>query len=582
MNLAEAANLLLTLRLDDKVSSALKGIDKNIDRTKGKAYLLGVGLGKIGVGVGTALKRSALIGVAGIGLLARQIDLGIDSLVELEDVTLQTNAVLESTKGIAGLTAEEIRGMSEAFEDLTTIDDKVVQSGANILLTFTKIKEDAFEPALQAALDMSVAMDMDLSSAALSVGKALNDPVRGLTALRKQGIQFTEEQEAVIRSLVETGDVAGAQEIILQELATEFGGSSTEAAKGYRGTQERLKDTIEGLRMSLAEALLPALEKVSTKLREWLQSPAVKTGIKDLGTAIAGLFSDENIEGGVDTLKGVFTFLKELPWDKIRDGLGFAAENAKKVVDVFRSLPPGVQAGLLTFLAANKLSGGLIASGLGELLKVGLSSLKTITAANVTVIGANVTGGGVPSVKPGVGPVAGPLALLGGAAFVAALPFLVNGDTIQTSDKTVDQRLLDVNQAIAFWESRADSDPKKAATLETLRATKIALQQGNIDLADRLMGIRTAISGATTTVDFQAERIREALRLQLGETRTSAGTAAKSLAELDEIGWYSKITAKKPTNINVDVRTTFRVSAREVANAMDHYGFIAEGRGELE
>ena len=92
-------------------------------------------------------------------LLAVNVKKGVDSLNELENVTVATNTVLKSTDGVSGQTADGIRELAEEYEDLNaTMDDKVIQSGANMLLTFTNIREEAFEPALEAALNLNEAM----------------------------------------------------------------------------------------------------------------------------------------------------------------------------------------------------------------------------------------------------------------------------------------------------------------------------------------------------------------------------------------------------------------------------------------
>ena len=58
-----------------------------------------------------------------------------------------------------------------------------------------------------------------MTNAAVLVGKALNDPKKGLTALRRVGVQFTDAQEDQIKALVKSGKTMDAQKIILRELA---------------------------------------------------------------------------------------------------------------------------------------------------------------------------------------------------------------------------------------------------------------------------------------------------------------------------------------------------------------------------
>ena len=123
----------------------------------------------------------------------------------------QTNAVLKSTGGVAGVTAQQVDELANSLLRKTGIDDEAIQSAENMLLTFTNVRNvvgdqgNIFDQATTAALDMSTAMGTDLQSAALRVGKALQDPIRGSTALRRVGVLLTKQQEAQIATLVKNG-----------------------------------------------------------------------------------------------------------------------------------------------------------------------------------------------------------------------------------------------------------------------------------------------------------------------------------------------------------------------------------------
>src|SRR5260221_6088269 len=119
--------------------------------------------------------------------------------------------------------------------NLTGIDDDVIRSGENMLLTFTNIKGKAFDQASTAALDMATAMNNgakpsaeQLSKTAIMLGKALNDPITGMGALHKVGVTLDDQQKKQIKTMMAAGDTAGAQGVILKELAKEFGGSRSE------------------------------------------------------------------------------------------------------------------------------------------------------------------------------------------------------------------------------------------------------------------------------------------------------------------------------------------------------------------
>jgi hypothetical protein len=358
--------------------------------------------------VGVGLRNAAIIGGVALAGLTTQIRAGVESLRELENVEAQTAAALVSTGGVSGQTADSIRRLSEEYETLGgVLDDKIIQAGANVLLTFRRIDEEAFEPALLAALDLSTALGTDLQSAILQVGKALEDPIAGVTALRRAGVQFTEAQQDQIKALVEANDLYGAQQVVLEELSVQVGGRFAAAGTTNAATVARMGDAWEDLQQTLTRATLPAIDKVSRRLTTIFADPAVIARVEEFGDRLAGFLNEENLDAAEDAIRGTFGYLATIPWGAIGDGLRIAGQAAAVAVNAFRSLPPGVQNALITLLAANKLTGGLVASGLGQLAAVALGSLKTITAGHVTVVGPVTGPPGVPAV--------------GGAGFLASL-----------------------------------------------------------------------------------------------------------------------------------------------------------------
>jgi len=207
--------------------------------------------------VGSSMTRNLTLPLVGFGILAaRELSAG-------ETALAQTEAVIESTGGAARKSVEDIVELSQALSDLTSLDDEPIQEAANTLLTFRNIAGRTFDEATAATLDLSVAMDKDLRSSAVLVGKALNDPLRGLSALSRVGIQFTDQQRDMIQMMVYFGDTAGAQRIILEELNAEFGGSAEALGGTVTGRLNRLRNNLEALGASILEDLLPVLEDLA-------------------------------------------------------------------------------------------------------------------------------------------------------------------------------------------------------------------------------------------------------------------------------------------------------------------------------
>lgn len=187
----------------------------------------------------------------------------IDQAAEAETVQAKLNAVLESTGGAAGLSADELDKMATSLSHLSTFDDEAIKGSEALLLTFTNIGKDVFPQVQQAILDVSTALGQDLQSSTIQLGKALNDPVKGITALQRVGVSFTQQQRDMIKSLVDTGDTLGAQKIIIAELNKEFGGQAAAAAKTYAGALAQLKNEAGNLGEALGTRLLPPLVDIT-------------------------------------------------------------------------------------------------------------------------------------------------------------------------------------------------------------------------------------------------------------------------------------------------------------------------------
>jgi len=129
---------------------------------------------------------------------------------------------------------------------------------------------------------------MDLDSAAMQVGKALNDPVAGLAALSRSGVQFTAEQEAMIKAMVEAGNVAGAQEVMMKELNTQFGGSAAAAVDTYAGQQAVLQEKFAGIQQTLGEALMPIMMEFGRFLGDTLV-PILANVVEGISTWISDM-----------------------------------------------------------------------------------------------------------------------------------------------------------------------------------------------------------------------------------------------------------------------------------------------------
>lgn len=232
-------------------------------------------------------------GAAGVGALAITLKAGYSEWSSSQRVMAQTGAVIKSTGGAARVTAGDVDSLASALMRKSGVDDEVIASGENMLLTFTGIRNEAgkgndvFNQATRTLLDMSVATGKSMPDAAVLLGKALNDPARGISALTRAGVVFTEQQREQIKAMTAAGDTMGAQKIILHELNTEFGGSAEAAGKTLPGQINILRETFSNLSGELVAKLIPVLQgTVSWVNAHWGEISAVMDAVFD-GIAFA-------------------------------------------------------------------------------------------------------------------------------------------------------------------------------------------------------------------------------------------------------------------------------------------------------
>ena len=274
--------VIYELGLRDKLSAGIDGANshvKSLESTLGsvKGLLTGIGIGL------AAFKLGEFVSEAN------------EEWEKMEFAMSQVEAGIKSTGGAAGLTFEELKqGAADASHNIKFTQSAILDM-QSVLLTFPQVTKETFGEASAIIEDMSTRLGTDLKSSAIQVGKALQDPIKGITALRRVGVNFNEQQTETIKHLAETNQLAKAQALILQELQIEFGGSAlaaAEADKGFRldKTMEENKVILGEFIDQIKEELMPALIAVANAFKSmivWVKKnwEGIKTLTLSLGAA---------------------------------------------------------------------------------------------------------------------------------------------------------------------------------------------------------------------------------------------------------------------------------------------------------
>jgi phage-related minor tail protein len=193
-----------------------------------------------------------------------------------EDVIKRLEITLKATGHAAGFTRDQLLEQATALQSVTRFGDDTITAMQTMLLTFKQIKGDEFKRATEAALDMATAeaavsgRAIDLTSTSIRLGKALNDPILGLTALSRVGVQFTEKQKGMIKEMVMTGRVAEAQGIILDELESQFGGMARDVDTAS-GALKQMWNALGDVAEKIGNAFLPGIRDTAKEIKEWAE-----------------------------------------------------------------------------------------------------------------------------------------------------------------------------------------------------------------------------------------------------------------------------------------------------------------------
>lgn len=328
-------------------------------------------LGEIGLG---ALRQIGTLGVdlalKGLSAVAGAISDGIADAKANAILQAQTAAVIKSTGQAAGVSAQQVAEYASSLSDAagaSLFGDDQVQESTNLLLTFTNIKQKSLEAATAISVDMAQALGGAPKDAAIQLGKALNDPIAGISALSRVGVSFTEQQEKQIQAMQKSGDIAGAQAVILAELNKEFGGSAKAAADATGGWSE-FNGRMGEAKETLGAAVLPLLNMLAGVLVQTVM-PVVEGLAASFGDLIQAIqTSDEWSSSWLETLGYVIDRVLGLS-----DAVGPVQNALATVADLFRDTVIPTFQQIVAFISDNM---GPVLAGLGA----------SLTAIGVVVI----------------------------------------------------------------------------------------------------------------------------------------------------------------------------------------------------
>lgn len=266
MSLGKIKDLFFNIVGGDKSGPAFGSVNRRLRETDALAATVSERMGR----AGRSMRNFGAAGTLATGSVAFAFRDVIGLYDEQARAEAKVAQAVRQTGGAAGFTAEQLTDQASALQSLTRFgDEDILNKVTAQLLTFGNISGEIFTDAQSRALDLATTLDGDLQSASIMLGKALNDPVKGLSAMSRAGITFSEAQAEVIKDLAKTGQIAEAQRLILEEIATYYGGqaeAAREAGAGivdaWKNTWGDVKEIIGGVIVDILPTVIDGLEAV--------------------------------------------------------------------------------------------------------------------------------------------------------------------------------------------------------------------------------------------------------------------------------------------------------------------------------
>lgn len=208
---------------------------------------------------------------------------------ESRDAIAQVESRLQSMGNASGKTSEQLQESAKQLQRLSTFDDDdILRNVTSAMLTFGRVAGEQFDRAQRSAVDMATSLQMELQPATVMIGKAMNDPVKGITAMGRAGIQFSKAQKDMIKGFVEQGRIMDAQNVILAELERQFMGAGLAAREAVPGSDaidswREFQETIGAVALRVIEAIEPMVVRVLDAFNN--MTPGMQTFI----VAVAGV-----------------------------------------------------------------------------------------------------------------------------------------------------------------------------------------------------------------------------------------------------------------------------------------------------
>jgi hypothetical protein len=283
--------IALILTAVDKMSEV---INKSVEKSQKKLNGFREKLDRFSKGMNAWGNKLMVGGAIGMEFFHTTIDAAEESEIAHRRLSRVFQSMGQDYEGAT----KQSEKYASALQMQIGIEDEVIMAVQAKLATFERVGNSVarsngiYERATKATFDMQAAGFGEAAQNAVQLGKALQDPIKGITALRRSGITFTEAEQKKIKALVQSGRVFEAQKTIMKAIEKQVGG----VAEATTTSAQKMKIRWTELQETIGRKLLPVFDVLVTKTATVIDRIAAFTDahpklVKWMGIAAGALFA---------------------------------------------------------------------------------------------------------------------------------------------------------------------------------------------------------------------------------------------------------------------------------------------------
>lgn len=265
-----------------KAEDALKKVGHQTQQVDEKSKSAGGGMGGL-VGQFAAGNIAANLATNAFSGLKNQFMSTIGLAEQQQNAQAQLNNALKSTGDASGMTIQGLNGIAESTQKTTTFSKLDTEQAETTMLTYTNIGKNVFPQTMTAAENMATRFGISLPNASKLLGRALNDPAHGMTALTRYLGTLSPAMQQNIKDMEASGNSAGAQALLIDQLNHKMGGAAATAAQTFSGKMAQMKNRIDDAKIAIGTGLMHAATKVFNYFS------GHKQVLEAIGFALAGI-----------------------------------------------------------------------------------------------------------------------------------------------------------------------------------------------------------------------------------------------------------------------------------------------------